>query len=244
VRCTSFETATISPDKERAMRVRETCALTLAFCVFSSTGSMGQSKDPRPPQRPAPLRELFIDLDTNNDGVVEEAEVPGSGLQAFRTLLKYGDANHDGKLEAGEFRSLLTKVNWTRAVPPEQRERRFKSLDRNQDGKLDSSEFQGGPARFAQLDRNQDGLLSRDEIPWLDTGKPAKPDGAAPEEARRADRPPLGRLKAMDRDDDGRVGRDEFSGPPAMFDRLDADHDGFIDRTDRKERKAEASGKK
>jgi len=65
-------------------------------------------------------------------------------------------------------------VDWSRAVPPEQLEKRFKNLDRNEDGKLDRREFQGGPARFSQLDRNGDGFFSRDEIPWLNPNA-AKP---------------------------------------------------------------------
>ena len=126
-----------------------------------------------------------MELDANNDRVIERAEVPEAGRKAFERLLNHGDTNHDGKLEAEEFRDLLQKVDWRRAVPPEQLEKRFKNLDRNEDGKLDRQEFQGGPARFSQLDRNGDGFLSRDEIPWLNpnaaTGKTApkklKPQG-------------------------------------------------------------------
>jgi Ca2+-binding EF-hand superfamily protein len=191
------------------------------------------------------LRELFLDLDTNGDRIVEQDEVPEAGLQAFRTLLKYGDANHDGKLEAEEYRELLTKVNWGQAMSPEQRERRFKNLDKDQDGKLSSTEFQGGPARFAQLDRNHDGFLSRDEIPWLNPDKPFPgPSPAAQAKGKGSERPLVERLRAMDKNGDGRVSRDEFTGRPAMFNRLDGNHDGFLDQADRKERRAEAAEKK
>ena len=105
--------------------------------------------------------------------MIEHQEVPESGRKAFDTLLKYGDADHDGKLEAAEYRNLMQKVNWARAASPEQREKRFKALDRNEDGKLGPDEFQGGPARFKQLDHNGDGFLSRDEIPWLNPGTPS-----------------------------------------------------------------------
>jgi Ca2+-binding EF-hand superfamily protein len=93
--------------------------------------------------------------------------VPEAGLKAFDRLLQHGDANHDGKLEATEYRDLLLKVDWSRSATPEQLERRFKNLDQNGDGKLDLQEFRGGPVRFNQLDRKKDGFLSRDELPWL-----------------------------------------------------------------------------
>jgi Ca2+-binding EF-hand superfamily protein len=125
----------------------------------------GQAQNQQPSL--TPFRDLFMDLDANSDNAIEKAEVPEPGRKAFERLLSHGDANHNGKLEAGEYRELLRKVNWSRAVSPEQLERRFKNLDRNQDGKLDRQEFQGGPARFSQLDRNGDGYLTRDEIPWL-----------------------------------------------------------------------------
>jgi Ca2+-binding EF-hand superfamily protein len=115
-----------------------------------------------------------MELDANDDRVIERAEVPEAGRKAFERLLSHGDANHDGKLTAAEFRDLLQKVDWSRAVPREQLEKRFKNLDRNEDGKLDRQEFPYGPARFNQLDRNGDGFLSRDEIPWLNPDAAAK----------------------------------------------------------------------
>jgi len=139
------------------------CALSCTLAV--ATLAPGQT--PKQPASPTPWRDLFMELDANDDRVIERAEVPEAGRKAFERLLSHGDANHDGKLEANEFRDLLQKVDWRRAVPPEQLEKRFKNLDRNEDGKLDRQEFQGGPARFSQLDRNGDGFLSRDEIPWL-----------------------------------------------------------------------------
>ena len=89
--------------------------------------------------------------------MVEKQEVPEAGLKAFETLLKYGDANHDGKLEAAEYRALLERVNSSRIGSPEQRERRFKSLDKNGDGKLDREEFPGcvGPVRQARQERRR-----------------------------------------------------------------------------------------
>ena len=144
---------------------RRTFLLTLLLTLTVASLATGQT--PNPQTNPTPFRDLFMELDANNDRVIERVEVPESGRKAFDRLLHHGDSNHDGKLEAEEFRELVQKVDWSHAVPPEQLERRFKNLDRNEDGKLDRQEFQGGPARFIQLDRNGDGYLSRDEIPWL-----------------------------------------------------------------------------
>ena len=100
------------------------------------------------------------------------------------------------------------------------------------------------------LDANADMTIDRDEVP--DKAQPAfdrllklgdantngKLDG---EEIRnlleklRNLGPAAGlgsgeRFKAMDKNDDGQVSRDEFQGPAPLFDRLDADRDGFVTR--------------
>jgi hypothetical protein len=152
-------------------------AVTVAFSPMALSQVSKESEiAQRTTAAPAPLRELFFDLDVNGDRVIEKREVPESELRAFETLLEYGDANHDGKLDAQEYRDLLERVNWARIIPPAQRERQFKTLDRNEDGKLDRREFPGAPGRFDMLDKNRDGFLSRDEIPWLNpAGAATKP---------------------------------------------------------------------
>jgi Ca2+-binding EF-hand superfamily protein len=204
--------------------------LTLSLVVGAASLAHGQA--PKAAAPPMPLRDLFLDLDANADRVIERSEVPAAGLQAFDTLLKYGDRNRDGKLEAGEYRELLQQVNWNRMVSPEQREQRFKNWDKNHDGKIARDEFPNGPARFAQLDRNGDGSLSRDEIPWLNPGGAGQPQAQNPPGGPPRPEQLAQRLKRMDTNGDGRVSRDEFTGRPAMFDRLDTNHDGYLDSAD------------
>jgi hypothetical protein len=127
------------------------------------------------PQATAPLRELFLDLDSNGDRVISSDEVPAKGRAAFQTLLEYGDLDHDGKLSADEFRSVLERANRNRPVAsPEQRQRRFAQLDANGDGKLDEKELPGGPARLQRFDRDGDGFLSREEFLAMSPPGPAQ----------------------------------------------------------------------
>jgi Ca2+-binding EF-hand superfamily protein len=214
----------------------------LAFSLLFGAASLALGQTPKAAAPQAPLRDLFLDLDSNGDRVIERSEVPESGHHAFDTLLKYGDRNHDGKLEAEEYRDLLQKVSWNRVLSPEQREQRFKTWDKNGDGKISREEFPNGAARFAQLDRNEDGFLSRDELPWMNPGaSKAAALGPAAGPTREGF---LRRLKQMDKNGDGRVSRDEFTGRPAMFDRLDTNHDGFLDSADQPNAAAQAATKK
>jgi len=161
------------------MRATRNLSFLIALSFTLAVATLAPGQTPKQQASPTPWRDLFMELDANNDRLIERAEVPEAGLKAFERLLKHGDANHDGKLQADEYRDLLGKVDWSRVGSPEQREKRFKTLDRNEDGKLDRQEFPNGPARFSQLDRNGDGFLSRDEIPWLN------PDAAAKKAAKK-----------------------------------------------------------
>jgi Ca2+-binding EF-hand superfamily protein len=160
-------------------------ALLAAGCVLV-TAPCATAQTPKKAGSPTPFQDLFVELDTNGDRVIELSEVPESAHAAFHRLLKHGDSNHDGKLEATEYRDLLLKVNFNAALTPEERERRFKSLDKNGDGKLDRQEFQGGAARFDLLDRNGDGFLGRDELPWMNPAAGAGRPGPQAKQAAKA----------------------------------------------------------
>jgi Ca2+-binding EF-hand superfamily protein len=210
----------------------ERVVLVVPFLAVAATTLPAQEVPRR--DRAAPLRELFIELDTNGDRVVTADEVPDGGRGAFQILLKHGDRDRDGKLTAEEYRDVLQKAGRSagRLAAPGDRRNRFGQLDRDGDGKLGPTEVPGGPARLRQLDRDGDKALSRKEfganqpdraVPGLKPGNDAAPQG-----------PLVKRLKAMDRDGDGRISRDEFTGRPALFERLDVNRDGFLDPTDRK----------
>ncbi len=49
-------------------------------------------------------------------------------------------------------------------------------------------------------------------------------------------------LARDDKNHDGKISREEFSGPPALFDRIDQKHDGFITREEHEAFQARAPG--
>ena len=157
--------------------------------------------------------ELFQSLDADNDQVIVRGEVPESGRAAFDRLVKLGDSNKDGKIDRQEYRALLENARDTMGLGGE----RFKTLDKNGDGKISRDEFVGPPALFARIDANQDGVLSREEGLKFSAANGAGGMGQFGP-----------RYQAMDKNNDGKVSRDEFTGPPALFDRIDADKNGQL----------------
>jgi len=89
------------------MRATQNLPFLFALCFTLGLATLAPGQTPKQPATPTPWRDLFMELDANNDRVIERAEVPEAGRKAFERLLNHGDANHDGKLEAEEFRDLL-----------------------------------------------------------------------------------------------------------------------------------------
>ena len=127
----------------------------------------------------------------------------------------------------------------------------FETFDTDRDGRVTVSEFQGSREIFDLLDKDKDGVISPPDLglpaeykpkprrartqPGGDAGgarrgKQARPDGAGGSDRAAAMRK---RLRGMDTDKDGRVSQAEFQGPPALFQRLDRNRDGYVDAEDR-----------
>lgn len=99
-------------------------------------------------------------------------------------------------------------------------------IDANGDGVIDRAEAAKVPrlaARFDQLDTDKDGRLSASERPQRMHGKRGGRGGD--------------RLQALDTDKDGRISRSEANagnaGFAARFTEMDANKDGYLDRSDR-----------
>lgn len=96
---------------------------------------------------------------------------------------------------------------------------RLKAADKNADGKLDRQEAASLPhisQNFDAIDANHDGYITFDEL----------------QAYRQAHHGRHG-LKALDKDGDGKISRDEAAASPrlaANFDKIDTNHDGFLTR--------------
>lgn len=176
-------------------------------------------------------------------------------LAGHLPLFDLADRNQDGKLTAEELNALVAAGDPLRncrvvVSVADLGRGLFELLDRDDDGRLSPRELAQAPALLARLDRNGDGKLSRDELPRgvAVTAQPASLDlspggqaevydlfitgfdvgGRSPQRPTPvpADVPEW--FRAMDRNGDGDVSAREFTGPAALFKKIDTDGDGLI----------------
>ena len=101
----------------------------------------------------------------------------------------------------------------------------FSALDANGDGRIERTEVpESGRDAFDRLvrlaDRDHDTRIDRDEYQrFLERAR---------ESQRQAAPTPRARFEQRDTNHDGKLSRAEFPGDTTTFDRIDADHDGFV----------------
>ncbi len=194
----------------------------------------------------AAAQDLFAELDADDSGTVDEAELAAAGetpqVEALRTFWKQrADADDDGQWTLAELQSALQRRRPYRQLQVEvsaaSGDHLFHHLDSHADGRLTSREISGAAARLAELDRDGDDHVAPGEIPqWIRCviacgaveGQSSMSDylpSRAP--LRGAEAPPW--HTAMDRNGDSEVSRREFLGTPDQFRELDTSGDGFVD---------------
>ena len=188
-------------------------AACLSFALFSPQTQALQTPAQKPQARPNILENL-LQLDANGDQTIDRAEVPESAQEAFDKILEQADRNHNSKLEAEEVRAALESLRSLGNNASAEAQARFKAMDTDNDGKVSRSEFKGPEALYNRLDANADGVIDDQE--------------AAQAYRQMTARASLERLKRLDANDDGKITRDEYQGPAALFDRLDTDGDGTL----------------
>jgi Ca2+-binding EF-hand superfamily protein len=203
------------------------------------------------------LGQRFKAADANKDGYLEGKEwaALGAPQSPLAILLELIDRDADGKIylkelldfadrqqEAARSRLVVTAADQGRAI--------FGILDLDRDRRLSAREVMRTVDRAMSWDSDSDGRVSADEIPHhfqvavARGGLPglfgqavAAPVGVAVSAGRSMAAPGISGQPAgpewfdkMDSNHDGDISRREFVGPRDLFDRLDRDKDGLIDR--------------
>ncbi|MFP6675801.1 MAG: hypothetical protein VB878_12040 [Pirellulaceae bacterium] len=181
----------------------------------------------------------FQQLDADNNGYLEEEEIPGgfAGLPSFAAL----DRDEDGKVFPEEIERFfeMQQTAWRKQVRSragEAGDALFTLLDGNDDGRLTTREIESAGARLAAFDRDNNGL-SVSEIPnvmllGIVRGDPQSDDNSfqqglvAPPSRPKSELPDW--FLGMDRNDDLDLSRREFLGDDQQFAELDRNGDGFI----------------
>src|SRR5215510_9912860 len=96
---------------------------------------------------------------------------------------------------------------------------RFREMDTDNDGVITRDEWRGSAQSFREHDTNHDGVLSGDEV-WVGVNRR---DGSRREEL-------LARFERADRNGDGRVARNGWTGSTEAFKRMDESGDGIVTR--------------
>ena len=226
--------------------------------AFSAGRDSDRERDSRSRRRPGsssgsrstPYAAGFIKrLDKDGDGKVSSKELPETYRARLGGKFEKFDKDRDGALNQQEVAAMLTASNSSRrpsgtpsrdtdrprpssrdAAQPSQ-DALFAILDRDRDGKLSRRELEAAGSILARLDRDKDGSVSKREIAAVASDK--APSSRSSRERSSRERDSRGGIssyaKRLDKNNDGKITREEASGPiKERFDRLDEDGDGIL----------------
>jgi Ca2+-binding EF-hand superfamily protein len=151
--------------------------------------------------------EMFGQLDQDGDGAISNRELKAFQKEIKQRQKQMGFGGRRGR-GGGAAQDL------------------FRVMDGNRDGAITRDEWRLNADLFGKMDSNGDGAIRMDEIaPEEGAGDwGPRPAGPAPDKATFFER--------YDKNSDGKVTRQEFTGPPSEFERYDRNHDGVVDKAD------------
>jgi len=224
--------------------------------AFSAGKDSGRERDSRrrpgssSASRSTPYAANFIRrLDKDGDGKVSSEELPETYRARLGVKFEKFDKDKDGALNRQEVAAMLTASDSSRrpseapsrdsdrarpssrdAAQPSQ-DALFAILDRDRDGKLSRRELEAAGSILARLDRDKDGSVSKREIAAVASDR--APSSRPSRERFSRERDSRGGIssyaKRLDKNNDGKITREEASGPiKERFDRLDEDGDGIL----------------
>ena len=219
--------------------------------AFSAGKDSGRERDSRrrpgssSGSRSTPSAAGFIKrLDKDGDGKVSSEELPQTYRARLGGKFEEFDKNKDGALNQQEVAAMLTAANSSRkpsGTPSRDSDRPrpssrdgaqpsqdalFAILDRDRDGKLSRRELEAAGSILSRLDRDKDGMLSKGEIAAVASDRPSRERSSRERDSRGGI---SSYAKRLDKDNDGKITREEASGPiKERFDRLDEDGDGIL----------------
>lgn len=156
-------------------------------------------------------------LDKNGDGTLSADEVPEQAK-----ILKRADRNKDGAVDLLELTVAISKQSGRARGDGSRALQMMKRMDKNGDGSIERAEWLGPKDAFGRLDSDGDGRITKEELKRA----------AGNDRGRWRSRAGDALFRRADENQDGKIARDEWPMRPELFDRLDANGDGFITRAE------------